>query len=99
MDYNKQLPLFNIVEPTSPSSEENEISLLALSAMPGIGFATVRALFKAFNANLSEVWNTDENKLQEYLQRAKIPQSSNLAQQIKEQSQRVLGLARKRKLF
>ncbi len=94
MDYNKQLPLFNIVEPTSPSSEENEISLLALSAMPGIGFATVRALFKAFNANLSEVWNTDENKLQEYLQRAKIPQSSNLAQQIKEQSQRVLGLAR-----
>jgi DNA processing protein len=91
---NKQLPLFDIDEHKSSNTEENEISLLALSAIPGVGFATVRALFKAFNANLSEVWKTDDNKLQEYLQLAKIPQSGNLSQQIKEQSSRVLRQAR-----
>lgn len=94
MDENKQLSLFDIGGPTTSSSEENEISLLALSAIPGIGFATVRTLFKAFDAHLSEVWNTDANQLQEFLQQAKIPQSINLAKQIKEQSKKVLGIAK-----
>jgi DNA protecting protein DprA len=96
VDENKQLSLFDIGGPKSSSLEENEISLLALAAIPGIGFATVRTLFKAFDANLSEVWNTDTNKLQEYLQLAKIPQSINLAQQIKEQSKKVLGIAKEK---
>lgn len=93
MDDSKQLTLFDNIEPTL-SSEENVINLLALAAIPGVGFATVRALFNAFGPDLTKVWNTDDNVLHEYLHRAKIPQSSNLAQLIRQQSKRALEVAR-----
>jgi DNA protecting protein DprA len=93
VDYNKQLSLFDNTE-LKLSTAENEISILALAAIPGVGFATVRALFNAFDANLSQVWNADDNTLKEYLHQAKIPQPVNLAQQIKEQSKKALAVAR-----
>lgn len=79
---NSQLALFPGSDAPSPSPEENAVHLLALADIRGVGFATVRALFDAFDGDLSRVWDTDGEDLFECLRRARIPQPSPVIEQI-----------------
>jgi len=90
-----QLPLFDDFEHKSVSNtqskvmldtDENKISLLALSEIQGVGFATIRALFNAFNGELTQVWNANRDDLYNHLRKASIPQPNQAVYQIKERT-------------
>ena len=100
MSQHDQLSMFDDPEPTKFSveseliSEEDKISLLALSEVQGIGFATVRALFKAYNGKLMEVWNADDDNLYAHLHQASIPQAKQVIHQVKARSKEVYEKAK-----
>src|SRR6266536_3591232 len=57
MNTKEQLSLYGSSNTHSlPQPSENELALLALDAIPGVGFATVRALFDIYKGQLSQVW-------------------------------------------
>jgi DNA processing protein len=100
-----QLSLFDDSDRTDSSSgskqitEEDKISLLALSEVQGVGFATIRALYEACNGRLSQVWVTDDDKLSSYLHQASIPQYKQVIHQIKARSKEVYQIAKERYFF
>ena len=98
MEYNGQLSLFDNLEPHA-LSDSNEISLLALAEVPGVGFGTIRALYEALGGRLSKVWDIEDKLLYEYLYQAKIPQPNQLVTQIKDQSKKVIAKAQEQYLI
>lgn len=98
MEQDKQLTLFDKIEP-EVSSEENKLSLLALDEIPSVGFATVRSLYDAFNGNITQVWDADKDNLITQLQRARIPQPNLVVERIQAHSKQSLDIAKERLLL
>jgi hypothetical protein len=71
------------------NTDENKISLLALSEIQGIGFATIRTLFNAYKGVLTQVWKANGDDLYNYLRKASIPQPSQAVHQIIERTKQV----------
>lgn len=106
MSKNNQLSLFDDSESEAVSreepkttSEENKISLLALNEVPGVGFATIRGLFNAFNGDLAQVWDADDEALYKYLHTASNPQPIQVIHQIKQRSKEIYAKAKERYSF
>lgn len=108
MSQQNQLPLFDNFEqkPTpnakpkvSLDTDENKISLLALSEIQGVGFATIRTLFKAYQGELTQVWDANSDDLHNYLREASIPQSIQVVNQIKGRVKEVYKIAQEHYVF
>jgi len=95
LNQNIQRSLFDDLGPP-PEEIDNTISLLALSNLRGVGFATVRTLLDAFGGNLAAVWKAPYDNLQQYLRLANIPQHEFIAHQIHEHSPKLFDQAREK---
>src|SRR5260221_1563688 len=80
-------------------TDENKISLLALSEIQGVGFATIRTLFNAYHGELTQVWNANSDDLHNHLRVASIPQFTQVASQIKGRVKEVHKVAQERYAF
>lgn len=98
MSQHAQLPLFGNSDP-APFSPENEISLLALAQIKGVGFTTVRTIFDTYHGNLSQVWGANSEDLRILLQRARTPEQSHVISQIQTRSKMLLETAREQIQF
>jgi len=98
LNQNIQRSLFDDPSP-APEGVDNEISLLALSDLRGVGFATVRTLFDAYRGDLSAVWSASFDELQQHLRLASIPQYEVVAHQIQNHSKKLFDHAREKAAF
>lgn len=64
------------------TSEENELALLALSSIQGIGFITIRNLFNKLTGNLWKVWELGEDELLEFFRQSRIQNYNQLVRQV-----------------
>jgi DNA protecting protein DprA len=81
----------------SPSG--NELSLLALDSIPGIGFATVRTLFEAYKWDLSQVWTASNEELHRHLKTARTPHPQQVIRRILSDQKNLLATAKQQYLF
>lgn len=95
---NTQLSFFEQTN-AAPSSTGNAVSLLALSRIPGVGFATIRTLFGAFEGDLKKVWTANGDDLYEYLRGARIPQPTEVVKQITKNPKPLVDAAREQYHF
>lgn len=86
MNGGQQIPLFVDEPHLDPPDPDDEVSLIALSQVQGVGFSTVRALFNAFEGHLSAVWQANPTRLHDVLYRARTPRAKEVAQLILERT-------------
>lgn len=67
---------------TERNPSENELTILALASIPGVGFVTVRALFDTFKGDLSKVWNASGDELYDCMRAARTPQPMPIIRRI-----------------
>lgn len=76
------------------ASPENEISILALAEIPGVGFATIRTLFNAFKGNIKQIWITEIEELQNLLKGVKSIDYIKLSHNINKESEKYLAIGK-----
>src|SRR5262249_49790498 len=58
-----------------------------------------RTLFNAFNGELSQIWNTDDDTLYQYFHNASNPQPTQAIHQIRNRSKEIYAKAKERYFF
>jgi DNA processing protein len=98
MSSNLQRTFFENAD-VAPSSAGNAVSLLALSKISGVGFATIKSLFEAYHGDLIKVWTAGRDDLYEHLRLARIPQPTEIARQITSNPKPLVDAAREQYRF
>lgn len=75
--------LFEVGAAPKPTQLPFEISLLALSTVDGLGRKGIGGLFRAFNGNLSKVWDAPPAKVLAALAEAKTPSAEGIVTALK----------------
>lgn len=86
------LPLFE-EEPKSKKHASQTLTLLALADIPGVGFATIRALYDTYEGNLARIWSADKDELTGVLRHARFPANEPIPISLLKQSERLLEAA------
>ncbi|MEN3331475.1 MAG: processing protein [Blastocatellia bacterium] len=75
---------------------ENDVHLLALTEIQGIGSATARSFFEMFDGDLSRVWSAQAEELYEGLRKSRAQHPINIVNKIHKDSAKLIELARDR---
>lgn len=79
--------------------QENELTLLALSSIQGIGFITIRNLFYKFRGNLGKIWELNRDELSDFFRQTRIQNANQIVEIIQNDKAGLLENAKNQVTF